>query len=158
MHRSEERLIRQILMPRKYFSSNPCVFVNNNTTIDCRHTRKIINFFIINSRTCWKYKDFIWYSLSRSSRIHDNDRISFLRKRLKYREVIWVNWQDRAELKINIEVWRCKCLPRLKARLGSNTIIAFLNKSWRWARPSDKPGSSRKYLPPNTKSFFVHYI
>ena len=49
-------------------SSNPSVFVNNNTTVDSRHTRKIINFFIINSRTSWKYKDFIWYSLSRSSR------------------------------------------------------------------------------------------
>ena len=42
------------------FSSNPSVFVNNNTTIDCRHTRKIINFFIINSRTFWKYKDFLF--------------------------------------------------------------------------------------------------
>ena len=49
-------------------SSNPSVFVNSNTTVDSRHTRKIINFFIINSRTSWKYKDFIWYSLSRSSR------------------------------------------------------------------------------------------
>ena len=38
------------------FSSNPSVFVNNNTTVDCRHTRKIINFFIINSRTSGNIK------------------------------------------------------------------------------------------------------
>ena len=42
------------------FSSNLCVFVNNNTTIDCHHRRKIINFFIINSRTFWKYKEFLF--------------------------------------------------------------------------------------------------
>ena len=96
------------------FSSNPSVFVNNNTTVDCRHTRKIINFFIINSRTFWKYKDSIFDILCPDlPEIHDNDRISFLRKRLKYIEVIWVNWPDRAKLKINIEVRRCKCLLSL---------------------------------------------
>ena len=96
MHRSEERLIRQILMPRKYLV---LILLFLSITIQqlivLTHTRKIINFFIINSRTFGKDKDYIWYSLSLSSRIHDNDRISFLRKRLKYREVIWVNWQDR---------------------------------------------------------------
>ena len=62
----------------------------------------------------WKYKDFIFDILCPDlPEIHDNDRISFLRKRLKYIEVIWVNWPDRAKLKINIEVRRCKCLLSL---------------------------------------------
>ena len=101
-------------MPRKYLV---LILLFLSITIQqlivLTHTRKIINFFIINSRTFGKDKDYIWYSLSLSSRIHDNDRISFLRKRLKYIEVIWVNWPDRAKLKINIEVRRCKCLLSL---------------------------------------------
>ena len=94
------------------FSSNPSVFVNNNTTVDSRHTRKIINFFIITAELSGNIKTLFDILCPDLPEIHDNDRISFLRKRLKYIEVIWVNWPDRTELKINIEVWRCKCLPR----------------------------------------------